>query len=108
MPEEKKQRLKEYQKIFCKAKRLTEKMFDFFSLHGIKMKEKILIFGEEGIIKNKFHIYEKSVSIDKVVIKRIILSKKIHMVIKVYINILLDIYRKVQLFHHHYAKKIHK
>ena len=56
MPEEKKERLKEYQKIFRKAKRLTEKMFDFFSLHGIKMKEKSLIFGEEGIIKNKFHI----------------------------------------------------
>ena len=35
-----------------------------------------MVFGEEGIIKNKFHIYEISVSIDKVDIKRIMLSKK--------------------------------
>ena len=42
----------------------------------MKMGKKVLIFGEGGIIKNKFHIYERSVSIDKVVIKRILLSKK--------------------------------
>ena len=35
-----------------------------------------MIFGEEGTIKNKFHIYERSVSIDKVNIKRIILLKR--------------------------------
>ena len=35
-----------------------------------------MIFGEEYIIKNKFHIYEKSISIDKVVIKRIVLCNK--------------------------------
>ena len=35
-----------------------------------------MIFGEEYIIKNKFHVYEKSINIDKVDIKRIVLSKK--------------------------------
>ena len=42
----------------------------------MKMGKEVLIFGEGGIIKNKFHIYKRSVSIDKVVIKRILLSKK--------------------------------
>ena len=40
------------------------------------MEEKILIFGEKYVIKNKFHIYEKSIDIDKVDIKRILLSNK--------------------------------
>ena len=35
-----------------------------------------LIFGEEYIIKTKFHVYEKSINIDKVEIKRIVLSNK--------------------------------
>ena len=49
-------------------------MFDFFSLHGMKMEKKVLFFIEEGIIKDKFDIYEESINIDKVDIKRIILS----------------------------------
>ena len=40
------------------------------------MGKKTLIFGEEYIIKNKFHIYERSISIDKVNIKKIVLPKK--------------------------------
>ena len=40
--------------------------FDFFPLHGIKMEKEDLIFGKECIIKNKFHIYKRSVSTDKV------------------------------------------
>ena len=40
------------------------------------MEKKVLVFDEEGIIKNKFHIHEISVGIDKVDIKRIMLSKK--------------------------------
>ena len=39
-------------------------------------KKKVLIFGEEGIIENKFHVYKRSVSIDELDIKRIVLSKK--------------------------------
>ena len=39
------------------------------------MEKNVLTFGEEGT-KNKLHIYERSVSIDKVNTKRIVLSKK--------------------------------
>ena len=35
-----------------------------------------MIFGEEYIITNKFHVYEKSIDIVKVDIKRIVLSNK--------------------------------
>ena len=49
-------------------------MFDFFSLHGMKMEKKVLFFIEEGIIKHKFDIHEESINIDKVDIKRIVLS----------------------------------
>ena len=67
------------------------------------MGEKFLIFGKEYITKNKFRVDEKSTNIDKVDIKKIVLSKKSHMVIKIHINILFDIYMKVMLFHHDYA-----
>ena len=40
--------------------------FDLFPLHGIKMEKGDLIFGKECFIKNKFHIYKRSVSTDKV------------------------------------------
>ena len=40
------------------------------------MEQKALIFGEDCINKNRFHIFEKSVNIDKIDIKRIALSKK--------------------------------
>ena len=52
-----------------------DKQFFAFLLHYIKMEKWDLIFGEV-IIKNKFHIYEKSVSIDKLDINRIIFLKK--------------------------------
>ena len=42
MPGENKQRLKEYQKRHCKAKK--SKLLSFFSLHGIKMEQRVLIF----------------------------------------------------------------
>ena len=35
-----------------------------------------MIFGKEYIIKDKFHIYEKSINIDKVAMKKIVLSNK--------------------------------
>ena len=35
-----------------------------------------MIFGEEYIIKNKCHIYEKAINIDKVDIERIVLPNK--------------------------------
>ena len=40
------------------------------------MEQKGLIFGTEHIIKEKFHVYEKSINTDKVDIKRIVLSNK--------------------------------
>ena len=47
-----------------------------FFLDLYKMEEKILIFGEKYINKNKFHMYEKPIDIDKVDIKRMVLSNK--------------------------------
>ena len=41
MSKEKKQGLKEYQKTYCEAKKLTKKIFDFFSLHSIKMEKSL-------------------------------------------------------------------
>ena len=35
-----------------------------------------MIFGEEYIIKDNFHIYEKSINIDKVDMKKLVLSNK--------------------------------
>ena len=34
------------------------------------------MFGKEYIIKNKFHIYEKTINTDKADIKKIVLSNK--------------------------------
>ena len=51
-----------------------------FFLELYKLEKKFLIFGEEYIIKTKFHIYiyiyEKQINIDEVDIKRIVLSNK--------------------------------
>ena len=58
----------------CLKKRKKEFCFFFLPLYEIG--EKVLIFGEECIIKTKFHVYEKSINIDKVEIKRIVLSNK--------------------------------
>ena len=40
------------------------------------MGQKVLIFGKEGIIKNLFHKSKRSISIDKVDTKKIVLSSK--------------------------------
>ena len=71
-----------------------------------KMEQKVLIFGTEYIIKDKFHIYAKSINIDKVYIKRIVVSN-----IEPFGNIgsykyfigyiYIYIYMKVMPFHHH-------
>ena len=47
-----------------------------FLIFFLKMEQKALIFGTEYIITEKFHIYEKSINIDKADIKRIVLSNK--------------------------------
>ena len=51
-------------------------LFCFFFLHCIKWEKKVFIFEELYITKNKFHIYEKWINIDKVDIKRRVLSNK--------------------------------
>ena len=40
------------------------------------MEQKALLFGEDCINKNKFHIYIKPINIDQVDIKRIVLFNK--------------------------------
>ena len=67
------------------------------------MKKKVLIFGKDCFIQNKFNVYEKLINIDEIYIKRIVLSNKNHTVIMVHINISLDIYIKAVPFHDHYA-----
>ena len=47
-----------------------------FFLTLYKWEKKVFIFEELYIIKNKFHIYEKSINTDKVDIKRRVLSNK--------------------------------
>ena len=66
MSEENKQRLKEYQKKYCRSKKWAR----------YKKKEKALIFGEDCINNNAFHKNKRTISIDKVDIKRRVLSKK--------------------------------
>ena len=60
--------LKNIPKIVIKHKNNLH-FFVFFSLHGIKMEEKVLNFSEKGIIKNVFHKKEKPISIEKVEIE---------------------------------------
>ena len=57
------------------SKEKKERILLFF-LPLYEIGEKVLSFGEECIIKTKFHVYEKSINIDKVEIKRIVLSNK--------------------------------
>ena len=69
------------------------------------MERKALIFDKHCINKNAFHKNEKTiktVSIDKVEIRRIALSKKDSYGKKVHLNILLDISMKLMLFQYHY------
>ena len=76
MSEENKQRLKEYQKNYCKAKKISIKKNFLFYLHGIKMNKKVLIFDKQCIEKNAFNRNKIPISIDKVETRRIVLSKK--------------------------------
>ena len=52
------------------------KTFSFSSLHDIKMEQKALIFGKEGIIKNLFHKSKRTISINKVDNKKQFCLKK--------------------------------
>ena len=61
--------LKNITKIVIKHKNNLN-FFALFSLHGIKMEEKVLIFGEKRIIKSVFHKKEKPISIEKVEIEK--------------------------------------
>ena len=65
------------------------------------MEQKALYFGENGIIENAFHKNKKLININEVDIKKIVLSDKDLMAIKIYLNTLLDIYINAMLFHHH-------
>ena len=66
--------LKKIQKWLKNIKNTITKLKRFLSffVELYKMGKKLLIFGEEYI----FHIFEKSINIDKVDIKRIVLSNK--------------------------------
>ena len=66
MYEEKKQKLKEYQKHYRKAKKSKQKIWPFFSFHSIKMEQEAIYFGENSIIKSAFHKNKKPVNINKV------------------------------------------
>ena len=74
MPDENKQRLKEYQTELLQNKKINIKNYLFF-LHGIKMKQKALIFDKQCINKNAFHKNKRPVGIDKLKIRRIYLKK---------------------------------
>ena len=69
MSEENKERLKKCQNIYHEAK-------FFFSLHGIIMEQKVLILDKQCVNKNWFYKNKIPISIDKVEIRRIVLSKK--------------------------------
>ena len=47
-----------------------------FSLHSTNTEQKALPFGDKCIIKKAFHKDKRPISIDKVEIRRIVLSKK--------------------------------
>ena len=66
--------LKKIQKGLKNIKNTIAKLKSFLSffVELYKMGKKLLIFGEEHI----FHIFKKSINIDKVDIKRIVLSNK--------------------------------
>ena len=74
MSKENKEKLKESQKNYRKAKNFHRKFLSF-SLHCIKWK-KVLIFAEDYVIKNNFHLSKKPINIDKVDIKKVMLSNK--------------------------------
>ena len=91
MSEENKQRLQEYQKNHCKKKKSTEKAFIFFSLHGVKMEQKALVFEKQCINKNAFHKHKHLIDINKVGIDNIVISSKFHVAKRVHFNMSLGI-----------------
>ena len=62
-----------------------------------------MYFGENRTIKNAFHKNKKPININEGDIKRIVLSEKNHMIIKIHLNSLFDIDIKIMLFHYHYV-----
>ena len=65
------------------------------------MESKVLSYGETCINKNAFHKTTTSIDIDEVDINKItLLDIKLHMVITVHLNIILDIDTKMNPFHH--------
>ena len=70
MSEKDKQRLKEYQRSYRKAKKINIKTFYrcFFTYH--KSGKKLLIFVKQCINENSFHKNKRSVNIDEVDTKR--------------------------------------
>ena len=76
MFEEKKQRLKEYQKNYHDVKNLKQKIFTLFSFHSKKMEQEAIYFGENGIIKSAFHKNKRPINIDGVDIEKRALPDK--------------------------------
>ena len=65
------------------------------------MESKVLSYGETCINKNAFHKTTTSINIEEVDINKItLLDIKLHMVITVHLNIILDIDTKMNPFHH--------
>ena len=59
-----------------KSKKSTYKLFIFFFFRLYKNGKKVLTFDKQCINKNAFHSNKRTISIVKVEIKRILLSKK--------------------------------
>ena len=62
----------EYQESYCRAKKQHKKLF---SLHCTKIGQKTLIFDKQCVSKNAFLKNKRSISIDRVEIKRTVSSK---------------------------------
>ena len=75
---------KNIKKLLQSKKINIKRSFIIFFVHGIKMGRNALIFDKQCINKNAFHRNKKPSSIDKLKIKKIVLSK-IHMVKKGFI-----------------------
>ena len=62
MPEEKKQKLNEYQKNY----RETFDFFDFYSFHCIKNGTRSCVFWRNGIIVSAFHKHKNPINVNEV------------------------------------------
>ena len=81
---ENKQRLKNIKKIIVKEKHQHKKFWSFF-FAWYKLEQEALVFGGQYIDKKSFHKIEKTINIDKVETKRIVLTKKDWYAIKSFI-----------------------